>query len=223
MSRCESRDAGRREPTVGHADDSRLVGRREASNEPALPRCLHGAGRIVPADVVDRRRVGHSVEYGEAGKRCAGAPDASPTGDLDAIRLCARPHFAQRSRRLAAIGRQPEIGPAKPAMFPFDGRRAAAQQIQRKGGMGSGRNRAPQPPSAHASTRRKFQHSGRAGLPRIGHRTTITRVVSGIPVGESIRRAWFTDQGTVVSISWSLAARFFRGRDPTRCERGVPA
>lgn len=106
----------------------------EAGDETVLPGRLHSVGRVVLADVRDRLPVGHSIEHCDAGQGGAGAPLAAAARDFDALVIGARPGFAQRGCGSCAVGRRPEVRPAKPAGLPRHGGRLVTEQIQREGG-----------------------------------------------------------------------------------------
>ena len=85
------------------------------------------------ADVGYRLTVGYSIEHGEAGQGRAGASVSAGTGDLDAFGLGAFPCLAQSVDGCCAVGRQPEVGPAKPSVFPGDRRWPLAEEVEREG------------------------------------------------------------------------------------------
>lgn len=158
-------------PPTGRADQP--VGVLEARDEAALPGCLNGAWRIMLADVGDRLTVGYPIEHGEAGQGRAGASVSAGTGDLDAFGLGACPCLAQRVGGCCAVGWQPEVGPAKPSVFPGHGRWPVAKQVEREGGLRALRERPAQSPAADESARGQSQHARRRGLPWSGHGTNV--------------------------------------------------
>ncbi len=62
----------------------------------------------------DRPGVRYAIEYGQAGKRGAGAPPAAGAGDLHPFSRRALPGFGQGGQDIGLIGGQAEIWPAKP-------------------------------------------------------------------------------------------------------------
>jgi hypothetical protein len=141
----------------------------EAGDETALPGRLDGASRVVLADVGDSLVVRNSVEDGKARERGAGASKSTAAGDLDSLGLGPRPGVAERVRRRARIGREPEVRPSKPTELPGHRRRLASEQVERVRRLRARRERPPQPPSANEPARGQPQNAGRRGIPGFGH------------------------------------------------------
>jgi len=70
---------------------------------------------VVLAHERDRHCGGHTVEDGQAGKGCPGAPVAASAGDLISICRGTLPGFGQNGQCRRGFGGQPEVGPAEPS------------------------------------------------------------------------------------------------------------
>jgi hypothetical protein len=77
--------------------------------------CLDGMLIVVLAHERDRRCGGHTVEDGQAGKGCPGAPVPASAGDLNSICRGTLPGFGQSGQYGRGFGGQPEVGPAEPS------------------------------------------------------------------------------------------------------------
>jgi hypothetical protein len=82
------------------------------------------------ADKPNRSMRGHPVDDREARQGRAGPAAAARAGDLHPFRSRAAPGLVQRRLDVAAIGREPEIGPSHPAGLPGNWRRLGPEQVE---------------------------------------------------------------------------------------------
>ncbi len=191
---------------------------QEAGDEAALPGCLNGAWGVPLPDVGDSLAGRYPVQHGEAGQRCAGSSVSAGAGDLDALGFGAHPCFAQRVGGCQAVGRQPEVGPAKPPGFPGDGGWLMAQQVQREGGHGTRREWLAQSPTANEPAGGQPQHARRRRLPHRDHGGSVAE-----RVGSRGRSRLRSETGAVMTGAWSDPSRPHRrraGRCRADCRAG---
>jgi len=127
----------------------------------ALPERLDGMLIVMRTHERHGRGGRHPIEDGQTGQGGAGAPVAALTGDFNPLTGGALPGFGQDGQHLGPVGGQAEVGPSEPARFPRDGRRRSAEQIDREGWAGSGRERVREAAASNQPTRGELQNAWR--------------------------------------------------------------
>jgi hypothetical protein len=109
--------AGDREMPVFTGVNGTLMARAvlPPSDVAELCGCLDGMPIVVLAHERDRCCGGHTVEDGQAGERCPGAPVAASAGDLNSFSRGTLPGFCQSRQHRRGYGGQPEVRPAEPS------------------------------------------------------------------------------------------------------------
>lgn len=142
---------------------SRIWFGRSATRQPAaLPR---GLDRPVVVPVPHERESAVDVEPledSQRGKRGPGPPPSSAAGDLDPFALTSSPRLAEGVPGSGGVRREPEVGPADPAVGP---RRTwvADSQVQSPLRIWGERHREPATPDP--PTARQLEHTRRLPIP----------------------------------------------------------
>lgn len=156
----------------------------------SLPRGLHGARVVVPADEGHGSVCRHSVENSHTRQGCSCPPAATAAGDLDAFVRCPGKRLLEHGPSLLTVLGEPEVGPVQPSSLPRGSWRLLAEQMERERGRRSCGEGMTQAPAAHQGARGEPHDPEVRRAPVLSH----IRSLSG-PVHEYRRRSRTSHRG----------------------------